>query len=303
MRHPGWKMSPTMPATDPQHASTMPHRKDARAHFTSACKRTETILARARREKGYYGTWVLFLKEMDRFLKVAGQTIVSPALTTLLWFLVFGYSLGERLQEIKGIPYVDFLVPGLVMMAVIMNSFMNSGFSFFISKIHGAVTDLLVTPLSPLQIITAYCGASLVRGMAVGGVIWIVASLMGASTLHNIGFTFLFMLLTSLGFSLLGLIIGIIARDFDHVNFLPNFLILPLTFLGGVFYSIEILPSPWNSISLVNPILYMVNGLRFGMTGVTDVPVSWGLFIVSTTVFICLALAWWILYSGIKLRK
>ncbi|MCC5835783.1 MAG: ABC transporter permease [Opitutales bacterium] len=276
---------------------------DAREYARVARERSAAIVARAQQESGRYGAWILFRKEMDRFIKVSGQTIVSPVLTTLLWFLVFGYSLGERLQEIQGIPYVDFLVPGLIMMALIMNSFLNSGFSFFISKIHGTVTDLLVSPLSPVQILAAYSSASILRGMLVGGAIWIVAALMGASTLHNLGLTLLFMALTCFVFALLGLIIGILARDFDHVNFIPSFLIMPLTFLGGVFYSIEMLPKPWDSVSLLNPILYMVNGLRYGMTGVSDVPVYWGLLIVCSAVAACWLLAWWLLITGKKLRE
>lgn len=272
-------------------------------YAAAARERTAAIVDRAQRETGLYGTWILFRKELDRFIKVAGQTIVSPVLTTLLWFLVFGYSLGERLQEIRGIPYVDFLVPGLIMMALIMNSFLNSGFSFFISKIHGTVTDLLVTPLTPTQILIAYNAASVLRGMLVGGAIWIVAAFMGASTLHHVLLTILFMSLTCLVFSLLGLIIGILARDFDHVNFIPSFLIMPLTFLGGVFYSIDMLPAPWGQVSKLNPILYMVNGLRYGMTGVSDVPVLWGLSIVCAAVLLCWFVAWYLLVTGKKLRE
>ncbi len=272
-------------------------------HADAARCRVDALVARARRERGVYGCVILFRRELDRFLRYSAQTIVSPALTTLLWFLVFGYSLGERLQEIKGIPYVDFLVPGLVMMALIINTFLNSGFSFFISKIHGTVVDLMVTPLTPLQIIAGYTGASVVRGIAVGGVIWAVAILMGASTLHQVGITVAFLLLTCMSFALFGLIVGILARDFDHINFIPNFLIMPFTFLGGVFYSIDMLPGPWDTVSRFNPILYMVNGLRYGMTGVSDVPVGLGLAIVTVSVLLCLGIAWWLLATGRKLRE
>lgn len=292
-----------MHKTEPVTSAASPVYQPSLQHRQAADRRVVAISERARRERGLYGMWVLFRKEIDRFLKVAMQTIISPAITTLLWFLVFGYSLGERIQEINGVPYIDFLVPGLIMMAVIMNSFMNAGFSFFISKLHGSVTDLLVAPLSPLQIVTAYAGAAVIRGLAVGAVIWLVAAIMGASTFHNVGFTLLFLFLTSLGFSLLGLIVGILASDFDHVNFLPNFLIMPLTFLGGVFYSIQLLPAPWDTISLFNPILYMINGLRYGMTGVSDVPLVWGVLFVSVVVTACFTLAWWILATGRKLRE
>lgn len=269
----------------------------------AARRRLDAKVAEATRESNTLGTCTLFVKEMERFLNIALQSLVSPALTTMLWFLVFGYSLGGQLSEIRGIPYVDFLVPGLVMMAVITNAFINSGFSFFISKVHGTVTDLLVTPLTPNQIIIAYTGASVVRAVTIGVIIWVVAALMGASTLFHAGWTLAFLLLTSVGFAVLGLFIGILARDFDHVNFIPSFLLLPLTFLGGVFYSIRLLPSPWDTVSLFNPIVYMINGLRYGMTGVTDVSIGFGLAISVGTVAIGWAGTWWLLASGKKLRE
>lgn len=263
----------------------------AREHFAR-------VRERARGEGGLFGTWTLFRKEMHRFLSIAGQTVLSPVLTTMLWYLVFGYSLGDRLDVIRGIPYTDFLVPGLVMMATITNAFLNCGFSFFIGKVHGTVVDLLVSPLKPYQITLAYTMAGVVRAMMVGGVIWAVAAFMGAGTMHNVGITLLFLFGTSFAFALLGLATGIIAQDFDHVNFIPAFLLIPLTFLGGVFYSINLLPPPWNYVSLGNPIVYMVNGLRYGMTGVSDVPVLPGLLIVALTVLLGLLLVSWILRTG-----
>lgn len=235
-------------------------------------------------------------------MKMAGQSVVSPVLTTMLYFVVFGFTLGARLQEVRGIPYVDFLVPGLVMLNLINSAYMNSAFSLFLSKVHGSVVDILLTPLTPLQIMTGYLGASLLRALLTGGMIWLVAALMGAGTLHNIGVTIIFMVLTSLGFGLLGLVVAIWARDFDHVNFLPSFLLMPLTFLGGVFYSIEMLPAEWALVSKFNPILYMVNGLRYGMTGVSDVPVFFGMAIVGGLVLVSGILAAWLLASGKRLR-
>ncbi len=268
----------------------------------AAARHFEEVLVRARKESGMWGAWSLFRKEMQRFLSIAGQTIVSPVLTTMLWYLVFGYSLGDRLNEIRGIPYTDFLVPGLVMMAIISNAFLNSAFSFFIGKVHGTVVDLLVTPLRPWQIVAAYTGASVVRAMLVGIVIWTVAAIMGAGTFHNVGWTLLFMLMTSFAFSLFGLIAGILAKDFDHINFVPNFLLLPLTFLGGVFYSIRLLPGIWEKISLLNPIVYMVNGLRFGMTGISDVAVLPGFGIVLLSVLAGLAITLRLLSTGTGLK-
>lgn len=271
-------------------------KEEADRHF-------KEVLKRARAESGLWGTWSLFRKEMQRFLSIAGQTIISPVLTTMLWYLVFGYSLGERLDQIMGIPYTDFLVPGLVMMAIITNAFLNSAFSFFIGKVHGTVIDLLISPLRPWQITLAYTGASVIRAMAVGMVIWGVAALMGAGTLFNVGWTLLFMFLTSAAFAIFGLIVGILAKDFDHVNFIPSFLLIPLTFLGGVFYSVQLLPAPWDRYSLLNPIVYMVNGLRYGMTGVTDVPVLPGFFIAILSVVAGLAVVTWLLARGIGLKS
>lgn len=268
----------------------------------SAERHIAEVRSRGQGESGLWGTWTLFKKEMHRFLTIAGQTIVSPVLTTMLWYLVFGYSLGDRLDEINGIPYTDFLVPGLVMMAIISNAFLNSAFSFFIGKVHGTVVDLLVSPLRPWQIALAYTSASVVRAVAVGSVIWVVAASMGAATTHHVGWTLLFMLLTSFAFALLGLATGILAKDFDHINFIPNFLLLPLTFLGGVFYSIKLLPHPWDSVSLFNPIIYMVNGLRYGMTGVSDVPVLPGVAMSAGSVLAGLALVLWLLSSGRGLK-
>ncbi len=257
---------------------------------------------RARSERGWRGSLMLFKRETWRFMKMAGQTLLSPVLTTMLYFVVFGVTLGARLQEIRGIPYVEFLVPGLIMLNLITSAYMNSAFSLFLAKVHGSVVDVLLTPLTPLQIMTGYLGASILRALLTGGIIWLVAALMGAQTLHNVGITLIFMVLTSLAFALLGLIVAIWARDFDQVNFLPSFLLMPLTFLGGVFYSIEMLPDQWALISSFNPILYMVNGLRYGMTGVTDVSLPLGLAIVTGLVVFFGWVAVWMLASGRKLR-
>jgi len=255
------------------------------------------------RADGWYGTWMLFCKEFERFWSVAGQTIFSPVVTTLLYFLVFGYSLGDRLREVQGVPYVDFLVPGLVMLSLINNSFINAAFSFFITKIHGIIVDILVTPLNPVQLTVGYASASILRGLIVGGVIWGIAAAMGAGTIYSPAVTLGFMVTTALAFSSLGLVIAIVSEDFDHINLLPNFLITPLTFLGGVFYSIEMLPSPWDTVSRFNPILYVVNGLRYGMTGHTDVPLWQGFAVVGGMCVVFTAGALWLLARGTKIRE
>ncbi|MFU8849073.1 MAG: ABC transporter permease [Opitutales bacterium] len=253
-------------------------------------KKLDEVRQRALKNRGIYGSYGLFRREISRFLSMFMGSILSPVLTTVLWFLVFGYSLGDQLKEIEGIPYADFLVPGLIIMSVVMNAFMNSGFSFLLNKIHGSISDLLASPLSPLQITMAYIASASVRGLFIGSTIWLVAALMGASTLANPPLTLLMILLASAGFGALGLGVGILSTDFEQVNLLPNFIILPLTFLGGVFYSIKMLPAPWDALALFNPLLYLVSELRYSMTGYADVPAGAGLigglaFLITGTAF------------------
>lgn len=264
-------------------------------------QRVDEIIAAGADERGR-GMWTLFEREIRRFLGVAGQTIVSPVVTTMLYFLVFGYSLGDRLQDVKGVPYVDFLVPGLVLLSVINNAYINASFSLFIAKVHGMVIDLLVTPLSYVQFLGAYVAAAVVRAMLVGSIIWVVAMLMGASLPVSAPLALLLMALTSVVFALLGLCVAIVAEEFDQVNLLPSFLITPLTFLGGVFYSVEMLPPFWRGVSYLNPVLYMVNALRYAMTGVSDVPWGAGLFILTGQAVIFGFVAQRLLKSGYKLR-
>ena len=301
MNQSGPEMMATATPSASAHAQPLP--KLSEVLTRAAASHTEAVLQRARANLGFWGCWTLFKKEMHRFLSIAGQTLISPVLTTLLWYLVFGYSLGSRMDRIAGVPYADFLVPGLVMMSMITNAFLNSAFSFFIGKVHGTVVDLLVSPLRPWQVALAYTGASVIRALLVGGIIWLVAALMGAHTTHHVGWTLVFMLLTSLAFALFGLATGILAKDFDHINFIPNFLLLPLTFLGGVFYSVQMLPSLWREISHFNPILYMVNGLRYGMAGVSDVPLLPGLAMAGGSVLAGAALVLWLLSTGKGLKS
>ncbi len=264
--------------------------------------RVQEIISESK-DPGHFGAWTLFLREFKRFWGMAGQTILSPRVTTMLYFLVFGYSLGDRLREVQGIPYIDFLVPGLVLLGTVNASFINGAFSLFIAKIHGILVDVLVTPLSYTQYMVAYTAASMVRGLMVGSIIWLVSMLMGASAWPNVPLTMAFLLLTAMAFSLIGMATAIFAEEFDHVNFLPSFLITPMTFLGGVFYSISMLPEPWQTVSYLNPILYMVNGLRYGMTGISDVPWYHGMLVLLLLNVVVGVLVRGLLKSGYKLRS
>ncbi len=272
------------------------------AYRKAALKRVAQAAEEAERSSGWYNCWILFRREIKRFMIILGQSVLSPVVTTTLYFLVFGYSLGSQLREMGGLSYMDFLAPGLVMMAVINNSFINSSFSFYLTKVHGSVVDILVAPLSNLQIMAAYAAASLVRGLLTGGIIWLIAALFGAQTLYDPGLAIGVMVLVSLAFSLFGLATAVVSKEFEHVNFIPSFVILPFTFLGGVFYSVKLLPEPWAEVALYNPFLYMVNGIRYGMTGASDVSLASSLLVSGAFFLIAFATAWALLASGKNLR-
>ncbi|MDQ8204132.1 ABC transporter permease [Pelagicoccus sp. SDUM812003] len=268
-----------------------------------ALKRIQRSATEARASSGWYNAWILFRREIKRFMVIAGQSVVSPVITTMLYFLVFGFSLGSRLDEMGGVAYMDFLTPGLIMMSLINNSFINSAFSFFLTKVHGSVVDILASPLSNIQIMTAYTAASLVRGLMTSCIIWAIAAGFGAQTMYNPVLTVGFMALVSAAFSLFGLGTAVVAREFEHVNFVPNFVVVPFTFLGGVFYSITLLPEPWHEVALFNPFLYMVNGIRYGMTGVSDVSLASSLAVSGVFLGLSFAMAWGLLRSGKNLRS
>ncbi len=268
-----------------------------------AQQRIEAAIIEAQKNRAWYGTFMLFKREMMRFISIFGQTVISPVLSTLLFFLVFGYSLGGSIDNIQGVEYIDFIVPGLVMMSVITNAYFNSAFSFFIGKVHGTIVDLLASPISSFQILLAFSASSIIRGCLTGGLIWLIAGLMGANTLHNPALSILFMVLACFVFGLLGLAMAILATEFEHVNFIPSFVMMPLTFLGGVFYSITLLPEPWQTISHINPVLYIISGIREGMIGISDVPYWQGLLILFVSSAGLLAYTYYLLHSGKKLRE
>ena len=245
----------------------------------------------------------LFLKEVRRFSKVWLQTVLSPLVTTSLYFLVFGVALGSRLREISGVPYIQFVVPGLVMMTMIRDSFLNTSSSLFQSKINGTITDILVAPIGAWEMLVAYVGAAMIRALIVGALVYLVALSFTWFPLHHVGWTLFFAILVPATLALLGMIAALWAQKFDHLAIFPNFVLLPLAFLGGVFYSIDLLPEPWNTVSRLNPLLYMVNGLRYGFLGVADVSPFTSAAVVLISFLVVLAAASALLRSGYNLRS
>ncbi|MGB8222336.1 MAG: ABC transporter permease [Polyangiales bacterium] len=245
----------------------------------------------------------LFMKEIRRFSKVWLQTVLSPLVTTSLYFLVFGVALGSRLREISGVPYIQFVVPGLVMMTMVRDSFLNTSSSLFQSKINGTIIDILIAPLGAFEILVAYVGAAMIRAIVVGVLVYLVALSFTWFPIRHIGWTIFFSFFVTATLALLGLVAALWAEKFDHLAIFPNFVLLPLAFLGGVFYSIDLLPEPWNSISRFNPLLYMINGLRYGFLGVADVSPIASAIVVLVSFLVLLGVAGALLRSGYNLRS
>lgn len=248
------------------------------------------------------GFYTLFYKETLRFYKVALQTIIAPIITTLLYLLVFSHVLEDRVMVFEGISYTAFLVPGLVMMTVIQNAFANSSSSLIQSKVTGNIVFVLLTPLSYVEFYLAFLLAAVVRGLAVGMGVFLVAICFVSVPVHSFLFLLLFAMLGSAVLGTLGIIAGIWAEKFDQLAGFQNFIIMPLSFLSGVFYSIHSLPPFWQAVSHLNPFFYMIDGFRYGFFGNSDVSPWVSLSIVLTALIGLAFFAIRMLRSGYKLR-
>jgi ABC-2 type transport system permease protein len=248
------------------------------------------------------GLRTLVAKEIRRFMRVPGQTLLSPLVTTTLYFVVFGYSLGARLREVEGVSYARFIVPGLVTLGVVTNAYLNSASSLFVMKLQGTIIDLLVSPLSYGEILGGFLGAAALRGLLVGSIMWLVAGAFGGFTLAHPLLAFGLLALVAVAFAALGFMTAIWASSFEQVNFFPTFFITPLTFLGGVFYSVEMLPPALRRLTLLNPVFYMVDGVRFGILGISDAPPWAGPSLVAALAVAAVTCAYLMLRSGYRLR-
>lgn len=248
------------------------------------------------------GLYTLFYKEVLRFGKVLLQTIVAPVITAMLYLLVFGHVFEGRVQVFPGVSYGAFLIPGLVMMTVIQNAFANSSSSLIQSKVTGNIVFMLLTPLSHLEFFLAFVLASVVRGVLVGAGVYLVALLFTTVPVQHPGYVLLFMLLGSAALGAIGVIAGIWAEKFDQLAGFQNFIILPLSFLSGVFYSIHSLPEFWQRLSHFNPFFYMIDGFRYGFFGISDIAPSHSLGVVALFLLALSAVTLLLLKTGYKLR-
>jgi ABC-2 type transport system permease protein len=250
-----------------------------------------------------HGVYAIYRFEMARALRTLWQSLVTPVITTALYFVVFGGAIGSRMQSVGGVGYGSFIVPGLVMLSLLTQSISNASFGIYFPKFTGTIYELLSAPVSTLEIVISYVGAAATKSIALGLIILATAALFVPMKIMHPGFMLLFLVLTALTFSLLGFIIGIWADGFEKLQFIPTLIITPLTFLGGSFYSIDMLPAFWQKLSLFNPVVYLVSGFRWSFYGVSDVGVGISLAMTLLFMAICLGVVVWIFRTGYRLKS
>jgi len=250
--------------------------------------------------------WVAYLtiarREILRFARIWVQTIIPPVVMVGLYFVIFGKLIGQRIGEMDGMSYVDFIMPGLVMMSIITNSYANVVSSFYGAKYSHYIEEMLIAPIPNIVILIGYVTGGIVRGMSVGIAVTLVSLFFTDFSIHAPLIVFAIAFLTAFLFSLAGLINGVFARTFDDVTIIPTFVLTPLTYLGGIFYSIKLLPETWQQVSLINPILYMVNSFRFGFRGVSDIGLGTAIMVILFFIVILFAFCMILLERGTGIR-
>lgn len=244
----------------------------------------------------------IYVFEMSRTFRTLLQSIVSPVLSTSLYFVVFGAAIGSRIEEIDGVSYGAFLVPGLIMLSVLTQSVSNASFGIYFPRFIGTVYELLSAPISFIEIVIGYVGAAATKSLAIGLIILATAGLFMPLRIDHTVWMLGFLILTCVSFSLFGFIIGIWAKNFEQLQLVPLLVITPLVFLGGSFYSISMLPPVWQTVTLFNPVVYLVSGFRWSFFGTADVGVGLSLAMIVLFLAVCLGITWWIFRSGYRLK-
>lgn len=244
----------------------------------------------------------LLTKEIRRFTRIWVQTVVPAAITMGLYFVIFGNLIGSQLGDVNGFSYVDYIVPGIILMAIISNSYSNVVSSFYSAKFQRHVEELLVSPMPNYLILLGFVGGGVARGLIVGIVVFLVSMFFTDLTILSIPITIAVVFLTSVLFALAGFINAIYAKSFDDISIIPTFVLVPLTYLGGIFYSISMLPEFWQKVSMINPILYMINAMRFGMLGVSDINITTAFLIIILFVVTLFVFCLYLLQKGVGVR-
>ncbi len=236
-------------------------------------------------------------------MRIWVQTILPPAITTALYFFIFGQFIGAQLNDINNFRYIDYIVPGLILMVVITNSYANVASSFYSSKFQRHIEELLISPMPNYLVLIGFVIGGIARGIIASSVVFLISLLFTTLPLVNLGLAFLILVLTATLFSMAGFINGMYAKSFDDISIIPTFVLTPLTYLGGIFYSIRLLPEFWQQISLFNPILYMVNGFRHGMLGVGDISPLLSTLIILLFIILLATLCLYLMHKGVGLRR
>ena len=245
----------------------------------------------------------IIVKEITRYFRIWIQTLLPPAITMSLYFVIFGQLIGSRVGQMDGVSYMEYITPGIIMMSVITNSYSNVVSSFFSAKFQRSIEEMLVSPVPTLFILLGYVLGGVSRGLLTGIIVTIVASQFVELNVSNWGVLVVVVVLTSMLFATGGLVNAVFAKKFDDISIVPTFILTPLTYLGGVFYSIKLLPDFWQAVSLANPILYMVNAFRYGFLGFSDIEITTALTLISVFIVALLSLAYYLLAKGIGIRS
>jgi ABC-2 type transport system permease protein len=251
----------------------------------------------------FHGIWAIYRFEMARTLRTLWQSVVTPVITTSLYFIVFGGAIGSRIDSIGDVNYGSFLVPGLIMLSLLTQSIANASIGIYFPKFTGTVFELLSAPISAVELVVGYVGAAATKSIVIGLIILVTSAFFVPLRVDHPVAMLAFLVLTSVTFSMFGFIIGIWAKGFEQLNIVPALLVTPLTFLGGAFYSIDMLPDPWRTVSLFNPVVYLVSGFRWSFFGAGDVGIVWSLGFTGLFLAICLGLIVWIFRTGYRLKS
>ena len=251
----------------------------------------------------FYAVKAMYFHEMHRAIRTVFQSFLSPVITTILYFVVFGSAIGSRMEEISVVSYGSFIVPGLIMLTVMVQSTSNASFAIFFPKFTGAFNEILSAPVSSFDIVLSYVGAAASKSIIIGLIIFITSNFFVTISLAHPFWMIFYLIITCFSFSMFGFIIGLFAKNFEHLQFIPLLILTPLIFLGGSFYSLDMLPQFWQLVSLINPIVYLISGFRWAFFGFSDVSILIS-FIVSLVFFLsCFFIIWLIFYTGYKIRN
>jgi len=251
----------------------------------------------------YYAIRVIYKYEMLRAFETIAQSFASPVISTVLYFVVFGSAIGSRIESVEGVSYGEFIVPGLMMLAMLTQSIANASFGIFFPKFTGTIYEVLSAPISFVEIVTGYVGAAATKSFIIGLIILATAGFFVPLHIAHPFWMLVFLVLTCITFSLFGLLVGLWATDFEKLQLIPLLVITPLVFLGGSFYSVSMLPPAWQTVTLFNPVVYLISGFRWSFFEVADVSVGLSLSMVLVFLGACLAIVWWMFKTGYRLKQ